>query len=129
MTMRCALGAAGLALLFTVAARGQAPDGPDREIGPDLADRVVALLGRELRTPGTARFGPIRAGRAGAFCGEVDTTNRMGNPVGPRRFVADLAAGIAGLVPDGPELRNPATPQDYAAMQRILALYAANCAA
>ncbi|KQP74742.1 hypothetical protein ASF41_17295 [Methylobacterium sp. Leaf111] len=109
-------------------ARALVADGSDREIGPERADRVIALLGQGLRAPAPARYGQLRAGRAGAFCGVVDTTNRMGNPVGPRRFVADLAAGIAGLVPDGPELRNPATPQDYAALQRILALYAANCA-
>jgi len=119
---------AGLTLLLmAIPARAQVADDPG--IGADTTGRVIALLGRSLRTPATARYGQLRAGRAGAFCGEVETTNRMGQPVGPRHFVADLDAGIAGILPDGPELRNPGTPEDYAAMQRILTLYAANCAA
>ena len=125
---RLAIGALTL-LLAMSPARAEVTDGSDREIGPDITGRVIALLGQGLKHPAAARYSGLRAGRAGAVCGAVDTLNRMGNPVGPRRFVADLAAGIAGIVPDGPELRNPATPQDYAAMQRNLALYAANCAA
>jgi hypothetical protein len=117
---------AGLALLLMAApVRAQVADDPG--IGADTTGRVIALLGRSLRTPATARYSRLRAGRAGAFCGEVETTNRMGQPVGPRYFVADLDAGIAGILPDGPELRNPGTPEDYTAMQRILTLYAANC--
>ncbi|MCJ2036110.1 hypothetical protein [Methylobacterium sp. J-068] len=126
---RTSIGAGILVLLLAVSpVRAQVVDGSDQAIGADRAAGVIALTGRGLRTPGTARYGRLRAGRAGAVCGEVETTNRMGDPVGPRHFVADVEAGIAGILPDGPELRNPATPQDYAAMQRILALYAANCA-
>lgn len=97
-----------------------------------LADRtasiVIGLLGKGLKAPEAARYGRLRMGRAGAVCGEVDTTNRMGQHVGPRGFVADLGAGFAAIVPDGPELRNPASPAHYTAMQRTLALFAANCA-
>jgi hypothetical protein len=92
------------------------------------APAVIALLGKGLKAPEAARYGRLRMGRAGAVCGEVDTTNRMGQHVGPRGFVADLGAGFAALVPDGPELRNPASPAHYAAMQRTLALFSANCA-
>ena len=122
------IGALAL-LLAAIPAGARAPDGAEPGLDADTAARVTALLGRTLRMPETARYGRLRAGRAGAFCGEVETINRMGQPVGPRRFVADLDAGIAGILPDGPELRNPGSPQDYAAMQRILTLYAANCAA
>jgi hypothetical protein len=92
------------------------------------APAVIELLGRGLKAPEAARYGRLRRGRAGAVCGEVDTTNRMGQHVGPRGFVADPGAGFAAIVPDGPELRNPAGPADYAAMQRTLALFSANCA-
>ena len=96
---------------------------------PETAQAVVALLGKGLKAPESARYGRLRTGRAGAVCGEVDTTNRMGQHVGPRGFVADLGAGFAAIVPDGAELRNPAGMAHYAAMQRALALFAANCAA
>ncbi|TXM69206.1 hypothetical protein FV218_17445 [Methylobacterium sp. WL69] len=96
---------------------------------PETAQAAVALLGQSLKAPDAARYGRLRPGRAGAVCGEVDTTNRMGQHVGPRGFVADLGAGFAAIVPDGAELRNPAGPAHYAAMQRALALFAANCAA
>ena len=92
------------------------------------APAVMALLGKTLKAPETARYGRLRMGRAGAVCGEVDTTNRMGQHVGPRGFVADLGAGFAAIVPDGPELRSPASPAHYTAMQRTLALFSANCA-
>lgn len=51
----------------------------------------------------------------------------MGDHTGPRRFVADPASGFAGLLPEGPELRAPASMADYQAMQRALTLLAANC--
>ncbi|NEU11372.1 hypothetical protein G3T14_04430 [Methylobacterium sp. BTF04] len=103
-------------------------DGSDTTLGPE-AHSVIALVGKGLKVPETARYGRLRTGRAGAICGEVDTTNRMGQHVGPRSFVADVGAGFAGIVPDGAELRNPASMGHYGVMQRILALFAANCAA
>lgn len=84
--------------------------------------------GRSLRDSEAALYDRLRLGRAGAVCGTVETTNRMGQPTGPRPFTADLAGGIAGLLPDAPERRNPGTVEDFATMQRILALFAAHCA-
>ncbi|MFD0934433.1 hypothetical protein ACFQ12_04445, partial [Methylobacterium trifolii] len=76
-----------------------------------------------------ARVGRLRAGRGGLVCGEVDRPNRMGDYTGPRPFVADLSASFAGIVPDAPELRHPASVAQYRAMQRTLSLHAAHCAA
>ena len=124
---RTLIRASALALvLAAMPAWAQEPD--ESGLGPEVAGRVRALLGRSLRDPDTARYGRLRPGRAGAVCGTVETRNRMGQPTGPRPFVTDLAGGTAGLLPDGPELRNPGTVEDFAAMQRILALYRANCA-
>ncbi|KQP32596.1 hypothetical protein ASF27_17640 [Methylobacterium sp. Leaf102] len=120
----------GLTLVTLVAPAAHAQPLPEASaLPPEIAQAAVTLLGRGLKAPETARFDRLRMGRAGAVCGQVDTTNRMGQHVGPRGFVADLEAGFAALVPDGAELRNPASPAHYAAMQRALALFAANCAA
>ncbi len=118
------------ALLAAPTARAQTvADESAVALGPEATQAVLALLGKGLKSPETARYGRLRPGRAGAVCGEVDTTNRMGQHVGPRGFVADLGAGFAAIVPDGAELRNPASPAHYAAMQRTLALFSANCTA
>ncbi len=116
-------------LMAGSAARAQTiADGSDAALPAGTAPAVMALLGKGLKAPEAARYGRLRPGRAGAICGDVDTTNRMGQHVGPRGFVADLESGFAAIVPDGPELRNPASPAHYAAMQRTLALFSANCA-
>ncbi len=101
-------------------------DGSDAALGPERTGAVLALVGRVLRSP-DAQVTGLRVGRAGALCGAVDVRNRMGSYTGPRGFVADLGSAFLARLPEGPELRNPASPADFQAMQRAQALFAANC--
>lgn len=103
-------------------------DGAAPVLPAEVARRATDLVGRGLKAPDAARYGRLRMGRGGIVCGTVETPNRMGQYTGPRAFVADPDAGFAGLVPDAPELRHPASPADYAAMQRTLTLFSAHCA-
>jgi hypothetical protein len=129
LTHRPAAALVAAALLAGTVAQAQTVvDDSAAALPAGTAPAVIGLLGRGLKAPETARYGRLRMGRAGAVCGEVDTTNRMGQHVGPRGFVADLGAGFAAIVPDGAELRNPTGTAHYAAMQRTLALFSANCA-
>ena len=120
---------AALLVLAAPAARAQSiVAGTDAAIGPVAASTVLVLVGRQLRDP-QARIAGLRNGRAGALCGTVDVTNRMGAYTGPRPFVADLPERFLARLPEGPELRNPASPADFQAMQRAQALFEANCTA
>lgn len=117
------------AILGAPAARAQTvTDGSDAALGPERTGAVLALVARVLRGP-DARVTGLRDGRAGAVCGAVDLRNRMGTYTGPRAFVADPGGGFLGRLPEGPELRNPASPADFQAMQRARTLFAANCTA
>jgi len=121
-TALCALGAMlGAAWAQTIT------DGSDRVVGGQSAAEAVALIGRGLKDRESARVTGLRPGRAGAVCGQLDRRNRMGDYTGPRGFVADPAAGFAGLSPESPELRAPASAADYQAAQRARTLYRANC--
>jgi hypothetical protein len=102
-------------------------DGSDAAIGPAAAGTILVLVGRALRDP-EARIAGLRKGRAGAVCGMVDLRNRMGAHTGPRPFVADLSENVLVRLPEGPELRSPASPADFQAMQRAKTLFEANCA-
>lgn len=118
------------ALAAAAPAAGQSvTDGSESAVGAENAAAVFALIGKGMKDPASALYARLRRGRAGAFCGEVDATNRMGTHTGPRPFVAEPAGGFGGIVPDAPELRNPASMAQYQAMQRTLDLYRANCAA
>ena len=102
-------------------------DGSDAAVGPAAASTILVLVGRALRDP-EARIAGLRKGRAGAVCGTVDLRNRMGAHTGPRPFVADLSENVLARLPEGPELRSPASPGDFQAMQRAKTLFEANCA-
>lgn len=122
---------AGLGLsagLWLIAVGAGAAQVSTPALPPEVASRVTELVGRGLKAPETARYSRLRMGRGGIVCGAVETPNRMGQYTGPRAFVADPDAGFAGIVPDAPELRHPASPADYAAMQRTLTLFSAHCA-
>lgn len=128
---RRAGGVAAAALAAALALGGPSgaqsvTDGSDGAIGAERARAVLALATRQLRSP-DARITALRAGRGETLCGAVDVKNRMGTYVGPRGFVADLAEGFFGLLPEGPELRNPASMADFQAMERAKALFAAHC--
>ncbi|GEP01272.1 hypothetical protein [Methylobacterium haplocladii] len=123
-------------LLLTAALLGAAPalaqsvtDGSDSAVGAEDAKAVFALIGKGMKDPASALYAQLRQGRSGALCGAVDATNRMGAHTGPRPFVADLSMGFGGILPDAPELRNPSSTARYQAMQRVLDLHRANCAA
>ncbi|WP_233384519.1 hypothetical protein [Methylobacterium sp. C25] len=102
-------------------------DGSESVLGAEDAKAVFALVGKGMKDPSSALYSRLHRGRAGALCGEVDATNRMGTHTGPRPFVADTAAGFGGVLPDAPELRHPSSMAQYQAMQRTLDLYRANC--
>ena len=95
---------------------------------PDLESgrAATAAIGRHLGSP-DARVSNLRTGRGGILCGRVDVRNRMGSYTGPRAFVFEPGTGVAGRLPEGPELRNPAGVAEYRAMERTLALFAAHC--
>ncbi|MBD8909395.1 hypothetical protein [Methylorubrum zatmanii] len=121
--------AALLILGGATAARAQTVvDGSDAAVGPEAARAVLSLIGTQLRDP-EARIAGLRIGRSGALCGTVDVRNRMGVHTGPRGFVADLPEKFIGRLPEGPELRSPASMADFRAMERARALYEANCTA
>lgn len=118
---------AALLLLAAPSAQAQSiVDGSAATIGPPAASTILALAGRNFRDP-EARIAGLRQGRAGAVCGTVDLRNRMGAHTGPRPFVADISENFLGRLPEGPELRSPASPADFKAMQRAKAFYEANC--
>lgn len=121
-----ALGA-GLLLFAPSGLHAQSvTDGSGALIGEEDTRAVLALVARQPRGP-EARVTALRRGRAGALCGAVDLKNRMGAYTGPRGFVADPVEGLFGFLPDGPELRNPASLADFRAMERAKSLFAANC--
>ena len=103
-------------------------DGSDAAIGAEGTATLLALVGRQLRSA-DAEVAGLHKGRAGAWCGTVDVRNRMGTYTGPRGFAADLAQGFFGRLPEGPELRSPASMADFQAMERAKVLFAENCAA
>ena len=96
-------------------------------LGAASTDAAIALLGKTIKDPSAARYSLLHKGKAGAICGEIDQQNRMGRYTGPRGFVADLDGKFAGIFPDAPELRYAGSVSEYQAMQRTLALFAANC--
>ena len=118
---------AGALLLSTLAgASAQGARDESDAVGPEDARAVAALVARQLRSE-DARVTDLRMGRAGALCGRVEARNRMGAYTGPRGFVADLAEGFVGRLPEAPEMRHPASAADYRAMERARALFAENC--
>ncbi|KQT46805.1 hypothetical protein ASG52_13985 [Methylobacterium sp. Leaf456] len=120
---------AALLLLAAPGARAQSiVDGSAATVGPPAASTILVLVGRQFPDP-EARIAGLRKGRDGAVCGTVDVRNRMGTHAGPRPFVADLSENFFARLPEGPELRSPASPADFKAMQRAKALYEANCTA
>lgn len=101
-------------------------DGSDTAIGSEETARLLAVVGQRLRSP-DAKVAGLHKGRAGALCGTVEVRNRMGTYTGPRAFVANLAEGFFGRLPEGPELRAPASMADFQAMERAKSLFAENC--
>ena len=92
----------------------------------DATQTLLDLIKQRLRDP-EARVAGLRIGRAGALCGTVDTRNRMGAYTGPRGFVADIPEEFFGRLPEGPELRSPASRADFRAVERARTLFESNC--
>ncbi|MDP4026636.1 hypothetical protein Q8W71_28925 [Methylobacterium sp. NEAU 140] len=101
-------------------------DGTGTAVDAESTRIVLALIGQHLRST-DAKVTDLRTGRGGAICGAVEVRNRMGTYTGARPFVADLAGGFFGRLPEGPELRNPASIADYRAMERAQELFTRNC--
>ncbi len=93
---------------------------------PEIMGVATAAIGRQLGSA-DARVSGLRTGRGGVLCGRVDVRNRMGTYTGARPFAFDPATGVVGRLPEGPELRNPASMADYQALERVRALYVAHC--
>jgi len=102
-------------------------DGSDAAIGPGSTALLLVLVRGTLRNP-DAKVAALRWGRDGAICGAVELRNRMGTYTGGRPFVFEPASRFVGRLPEGPELRNPASVADYAAMERAKRLFSQNCA-
>ncbi|BAQ47378.1 MULTISPECIES: hypothetical protein [Methylobacterium] len=115
------------AMLAGPAAAQSVVDGSDAGIGIERTERLLALVRQTLPGP-DAKVTDLREGRAGAVCGMIEMRNRMGSYTGPRPFVSDPASCVFGRLPEGPELRNPASAADFAAMERTKRLFAQNCA-
>lgn len=116
-----------LPTLLACPARAQSvEDGSGAALGPADTRAVLDLVGRHLNSP-DAKVTELRR-RAGALvCGSVDVKNREGLYTGPRGFVADLAAGAFGRVPDGPELLSAGRGAAYDALERVRQLYFGAC--
>lgn len=108
------------------AAQAQTGDAAGATPDPETARLATDAVGRQLGSP-DARVSGLRMGRGGILCGRVDVRNRMGTYTGPRPFVFDPATGLAGRLPEGPELRNPPSLADYRSMERTRALFVAHC--
>ena len=127
MTMRSGvLAVLCLVAAFEGAQAQSVTDGTEAAIGPDATRAVLALIARQLRSP-DAKVSGLHEGRAGAVCGAVDVRNRMGAYTGPRGFVSKPEEGFFGRMPEGPELRSPASMEDFRAMERAKALFHDNC--
>ncbi|TXM72705.1 hypothetical protein FV222_11350 [Methylobacterium sp. WL103] len=111
--------AAGVAQAQGAVADGEAPD-------LETSRAATAAIGRRLGSA-DARVSSLRTGRGGIMCGSVDVRNRMGTFTGPRPFVFEPGTGVVGRLPEGPELRNPASIAEYRSMERTRALFAAHC--
>lgn len=119
----------GLALMLAWpgATRAQiVTDGSDAAIGVERSQAVLALVAR-MPLSAEARVTGLHEGRTGGLCSSVEVKNRMGTYTGPRPFVADLPTAFAGKLPEGPELRSPASMAAFRDMERAKTLFAANC--
>jgi hypothetical protein len=123
--MRWAVPVVAAGAMLT-AAHAQTGDAAVATSDPETARVATASIGRQLGSP-DARVSGLRMGRGGVLCGSVDVRNRMGTYTGPRPFVFDPATGLAGRLPEGPELRNPANLAEYQSMERTRALFVAHC--
>ena len=115
------------AMLAGPAAAQSVVDGSDAGIGIERTERLLALVRQTLPGP-DAKVTDLREGRAGAACGMIEMRNRMGSYTCPRPFVSDPASRVFERLPEGPELRNPASAADFAAMEQTKRLFAQNCA-
>lgn len=109
-----------------IARHALANDTAPAPLDPEIVRSATAAIGRQLGSA-DARVSGLRAGRGGGLCGSVDVRNRMGTYTGPRPFVFDPATGIAGRLPEGPELRHPASMAEYQALDQVRALFVAHC--
>lgn len=101
-------------------------DGSDAAIGQEHAQAILASVGRALRST-DARVSELRQGRQGAICGAVEVRNRMGAYTGARPFIFDPEARFFGRLPEGPELRSPASMADFTAMEQARTRYVQSC--
>jgi hypothetical protein len=122
----CLLAGAVLAACANPVGAQSIVDGSDATIGRERTQAILASVGLALRSP-DARVSELRLGRQGAICGAVEVRNRMGAYTGPRPFVFDPVTRFLGRLPEGPELRNPASMADFNAMEQARARYAQNC--
>ncbi len=102
-------------------------DGTEVRVGPEITRALLARIGQTLRSP-DAKVTALHEGRQNAVCGAVEVRNRMGTYTGARPFVFEPDTGFLGRLPEGPELRNPASVADYTAMERVRTLFTLNCA-
>ena len=122
-----ALLALSLSLAVPREARGQTvEDGSAAALGPEDTRTVLDLVGRHLKRP-EAKITVLRRGGDTVICGSVNVKNRDGLYIGERGFVADLASGYVGRVPEGPELLGSSRAEGYAAMDRARQLYFERC--
>ncbi|GJD37293.1 hypothetical protein [Methylobacterium aerolatum] len=121
------LAGAFLAMSAAAARAQDVADGTDARIGPDATRILLDRIGRTLHGGTEAKVTALREGRQGALCGAVEVRNRMGTYTGARPFVFERETGFLGRLPEGPELRNPASAADYEAMERARTLFLANC--
>jgi hypothetical protein len=103
-----------------------APESSGDAPNAETVRAATAAIGRQLGST-DAKVSSLRTGRGGVLCGSVNVRNRMGTYTGPRHFVFDPGTGVAGRLPEGPELRNPSSTAEYHAMERVKALFVAHC--
>ncbi|MGC5778672.1 hypothetical protein [Methylobacterium sp. NFXW15] len=111
---------------FLIARHALANDAALATPDPEIVRSATAAIGRQLGSA-DARVSGLRTGRGGVLCGSVDVRNRMGTYTGPRPFVFDPATGVAGRLPEGPELRHPSSMAEYQALDQARAHFVAHC--
>ena len=109
-----------------IARHARANDTAHAPLDPEIVRSATAAIGKQLGSA-DARVNGLRTGRGGVLCGSVDVRNRMGIYTGSRPFVFDPATGVAGRLPEGPELRHPASMAEYKALDQARALFVARC--
>ena len=114
-------------LLASVSADAQfVDDGSDAAIGTADAQKILELIGRNLKDSSDAKVTSLRRSEGSVICGSVNVKNQDGLYLGERGFVVDLVTASFGRVPEGPELLS-SRAEGFEEKERVRQLYFRFC--